>query len=89
MPDEDLCKVLWALVSGFEAVDVVVGDKPAVEVKEFIKFLAHFVYVSGFDDFFEVFDYSYHVCFLLFCFDFFKFKGCESLQSVSELKGLG
>ena len=70
VPNEDLCKVLGALVSGFEAVDVVVGDEPAVEVEELVEFLVHFVDVSGFNDFFKVFDYSYHLLSPPFRFDF-------------------
>jgi len=66
--DEGVCELSGVSIGVLEAVDVVVGYEPTIKVKELIEFLVHFVDVSGFNDFLEVFDYGYHVLFPPFLF---------------------
>jgi hypothetical protein len=65
VPDEDVCEILRASISGFEPFDVAVGDEPAVEIEELVEFLVHPANVFLFYDFLEAFDDRDHGVILL------------------------
>jgi hypothetical protein len=66
--DEGVCELSGVSIGVLEPVDIVVSDEPTVEVEKLVEFLVHFVDVSGFNDFFKVFDDGYHVLFPPFLF---------------------
>ena len=59
--DEDLSKVHRFSVDALEAVDVIMGNKSAVEGEEAVELLVHPVDVFVLDDLFEVFNDGCHL----------------------------
>ena len=54
VPYKHLSEFLWGRVNRLEAVYVVVGNEPAVEVKELLKLLVHKGYVTVLYDLSEI-----------------------------------